>query len=62
MSVTPSSTKKWAEQRPLLKSKFPVLTDKDLQYAEGKKGEMMTSIQKTIGKSKEELLSIIAAL
>jgi uncharacterized protein YjbJ (UPF0337 family) len=62
MSVTPGSTKKWAEQKPLLKSKFSVLTDKDLQYSEGKKEEMMTLIQKKIGKSKEELQSIIAAL
>lgn len=62
MSKTPASSKNWTEQTPLLKSKFPVLTDADLHFKEGKKDEMMASIQKKIGKSKEELQSIIAAL
>jgi uncharacterized protein YjbJ (UPF0337 family) len=62
MSKIPTSSKNWTEQKPLLKSKFPVLTDSDLQFKEGKKDEMMTSIQKKIGKTKEELQSIIAAL
>jgi uncharacterized protein YjbJ (UPF0337 family) len=62
MSKTPASSKNWTEQKPLLKSKFPILTDDDLHFKEGKKDEMMTCIQKKIGKSKEELQSIIAAL
>ncbi len=52
----------WNEQKGKLKQKFATLTDDDLLFAEGKKDEMMGRIQKKLGKTKEELHQIIAAL
>ena len=52
----------WNEQKGKLKQKFAVLTDNDLMYAEGKKDEMFGKLQIILGKSKEELFKIIAAL
>jgi uncharacterized protein YjbJ (UPF0337 family) len=52
----------WADQKSKLIAKFPVLTDEDLKYDEGKKEEMFTKVQTKLGKSKEELATIIAGL
>jgi|688.fasta_scaffold355646_3 uncharacterized protein YjbJ (UPF0337 family) len=52
----------WSEQKTKLKAKFSNLTDADLQYENGKKDEMLTKIHVKLGKTKEELASIIAAL
>jgi len=52
----------WNEQKGKLKQKFAVLTDNDLMFAEGKKDEMLGKLQKKLGKTKEELRNIIAAL
>lgn len=52
----------WKEQKEKLKAQFHVLTDEDLQYEIGKKDEMLAKIQVKIGKTKEELDAIIAAL
>jgi uncharacterized protein YjbJ (UPF0337 family) len=52
----------WNEQKGKLKQKFAVLTDNDLLFEEGKKDEMLGKLQVKLGKTKEELNSIIAAL
>ncbi len=52
----------WNEQKGKLKQKFAVLTDNDLMFNEGKKEEMLGRLQVKLGKSKEELHKIIAAL
>jgi uncharacterized protein YjbJ (UPF0337 family) len=52
----------WEEQKGKLKQRFAVLTDNDLMFAEGKKEEMFGRLQKKLGKTKAELLSIISAL
>ncbi|CAN5893575.1 hypothetical protein BH11BAC7_BH11BAC7_11090 [soil metagenome] len=52
----------WNEQKGRLKQKFALLTDNDLLFAEGKKDEMLGKIQIKLGKTKEELAAIIAAL
>ena len=52
----------WNEQKGKLKKKFAVLTDNDLMFEEGKKEEMFGKLQIKLGKSKEELDKIIAAL
>jgi uncharacterized protein YjbJ (UPF0337 family) len=52
----------WSEQKGKLKKKFAMLTDNDLMFAEGKKEEMMGKLQVKLGKTKEELHKIIAAL
>jgi uncharacterized protein YjbJ (UPF0337 family) len=53
---------KWNEQKGKLKQKFAALTDNDLMYEEGKKDEMLGKLQTKLGKTKDELAKIIAAL
>ena len=55
-------TGNWNEQKGKLKQKFAVLTDNDLLFEEGKKEEMLGKLQIKLGKTKEELNTIIAAL
>jgi uncharacterized protein YjbJ (UPF0337 family) len=52
----------WNEQKGKLKQRFAALTDDDLMFAEGKKDEMLGRLQIKLGKTKEELYKIIAAL
>jgi uncharacterized protein YjbJ (UPF0337 family) len=52
----------WDEQKGKLKQKFAILTDNDLMFGVGKKEEMLGKIQIKLGKTKEELLKIIASL
>jgi uncharacterized protein YjbJ (UPF0337 family) len=52
----------WNEQKGKLKQRFAVLTDNDLMFEEGRQDEMFGKLQKKLGKTKEELLKIIAAL
>jgi hypothetical protein len=49
----------WDKKKEKLKEKYPVLTDKDLGYTEGKEQEMMEIIGYKLQKSKIELLEII---
>ena len=52
----------WNEQKGKLKQKFATLTDNDLMFSKGKKEEMMGKLQAKLGKTKEELHSIISGL
>jgi uncharacterized protein YjbJ (UPF0337 family) len=52
----------WEEQKGKLKQKFAILTDNDVLLLEGKKEEMLGRLQIKLGKTKEELQKIIAAL
>ena len=52
----------WNEQKGKLKQKFAILTDNDLMFADGKKEEMLGKLQIKLGKTKEQLRAIIAAL
>jgi len=52
----------WNEQKGKLKKAFGVLTDNDLMYEEGRKDEMLGKLQIKLGKTKEELHSIISSL
>jgi uncharacterized protein YjbJ (UPF0337 family) len=52
----------WNEQKGKLKQKFAILTDNDLLFADGKKDEMFGRLQVKLGKSKEELMKLIASL
>ena len=52
----------WNEQKGKLKQQFAVLTDNDLMFEEGKKDEMFGKLQKTLGKTKEELQKLIEGL
>ena len=52
----------WNQQKGKLKAKFTTLTDADLRYENGKKEEMFEKIQTKLGKTKDELTTIISAL
>ena len=52
----------WEVQKAKLKQRFAILTDNDLMFAEGKKDEMLGKLQVRLGKTKEELRSIIESL
>ncbi len=52
----------WNEQKGKLKQKFAVLTDNDLMYEQGKKDEMIGKLQIKLGKTKEEMDTIIKTL
>ena len=52
----------WNETKGKLKQKFAILTDDDLLFAEGKKDEMLGKLQIKLGKTKEQLHEITAAL
>lgn len=60
-TITPVK-KNWIEKKDKFQAKFPKLTDADLSYEEGEKDAMLTKIQTKLGKTKEELKSIISAL
>jgi uncharacterized protein YjbJ (UPF0337 family) len=52
----------WNEKKVKLKQKFTILMDNDLSFKEGNKEEMFLKLQNKLGKTKEELLKIIAGL
>lgn len=52
----------WNEQKGKLKKAFAVLTDNDLMYDEGQRDEMLGKLQIKLGKTKEELNSLISSL
>ncbi len=52
----------WNETKGKLKQKFAHLTDDDLLLVEGKQDEMLGRLQVKLGKTKEELHSIISEL
>jgi hypothetical protein len=52
----------WDKKKEKLKERFPVITDEDLRYREGKEKEMIEMLGNKLGKSKLELLNIIVAI
>jgi len=52
----------WIEQKGKLKQKFAALTDNDLLFEQGMKEEMLGKLQAKLGKSREEIVAIIAAI
>jgi uncharacterized protein YjbJ (UPF0337 family) len=52
----------WNEQKGKLKQKFAILTNNDKMLLDGKKEEILGRLQTELGKTKEELEKIIAAL
>jgi uncharacterized protein YjbJ (UPF0337 family) len=55
-------TGNWIKTKGKLKQKFALLTDNDLLLENGRKEEMLGRLQIRLGKTKEELLKIIATL
>ncbi|MBK6977904.1 MAG: CsbD family protein [Cytophagaceae bacterium] len=52
----------WNETKGKLKQQFASLTDDDLLLAEGKQEELLGRLQKKLGKSKEEIHTLISKL
>jgi 5'(3')-deoxyribonucleotidase len=52
----------WEQKKEKLKQRFPFITEKDLVYNEGKEDVMIEMLGYKLGKSKQELLTIIVAL
>jgi len=52
----------WNYQKTKLKEKYLSLTDRDLNFGEGKMEEMLTKLQNKLGKTRHELYTIIARL
>jgi hypothetical protein len=52
----------WREQKILLKRRFPILSEEDFSYEEGKRETMLNKLQEKLGKSKQELELIFAEL
>lgn len=56
------TTISWNDQARKLKERFATLTDKDLDFEQGKMGEMITRLQEKVGKSKHEIYQLITKL
>lgn len=52
----------WKEIKGKIKQKYGDLTDDDLAYVEGKEDELLGSLQKKLGKTKDEIASEIKKL
>ena len=50
----------WDTVKTKLQAVYPILKDADLQYAQGSKNEMLNKIQSRLGKTRDELVSLIA--
>lgn len=48
----------WNEFKGKLKQEYGELTEDDLTYEEGKEDEMWGNLQKKLGKTKKEIMSI----
>jgi uncharacterized protein YjbJ (UPF0337 family) len=62
MKTTNNIEESWNEQKSRLKEKFVILTNNDLTFEDGNKEEMLGKLEITLGKTKEQLHAIIAAL
>lgn len=60
--ITTEGAGNWNKTKGKLKQKFALLTDDDLMLAEGRKDELLGRLQIKLGKTREELQKIIAAL
>lgn len=55
-------TGNWEEQKGKLKQKFAAMTENDLLFTVSKKEEMIGKLQSKLGKTKEEILTIIQSI
>jgi len=62
ITMNNNTTGYWEKKKGKLKEKFPVITDEDLRYPEGKEKEMIEMLGNKLGKSKLELLILIIAI
>ena len=49
----------WNKKKDKIRQKYAVVTDKDLVFKQGKEDEMFKILRNKLGKTDEEILSII---
>jgi len=49
----------WKNSAKKLQTKFPTLTDVDLEFTEGKEEELLTRIESRLEKKREEVVGIL---
>ena len=52
----------WNEAKGKLKQKYAQLTDQDLLFAEGKDDELLGRLEQKLGKTKDDIRTMIARL
>lgn len=52
----------WEDKKEKLLKRYKNLTDRDLRFSLGREDEMMEILGSKLGKSRQELLSLIVAL
>jgi polyphosphate kinase len=52
----------WREQKIMLKRRFSILRDEDLEYEEGNKEDMLKRLEAKLSKTRVELESVFAEL
>ena len=52
----------WNEKKEKLKQQYPLITDDDLLFTDGKEKEMIEVLSYKLGKTKDELVTIISKL
>lgn len=52
----------WREQKILLKRRFPILSDEDFLFEEGKREAMLRKLREKLGKTEHELEVIFAEI
>jgi hypothetical protein len=52
----------WREQKILLKRRFPILSDEDFAFEEGKKQRMLEKLEEKLGITRPELEMIFAEI
>ena len=62
IEVSAPITVNWNVHKEKLRLKFPKLTEKDLDFEEGKMNEMLGRLQIKLGKTRKELYKIFAAI
>jgi hypothetical protein len=60
--TTEYEAREWNEQKNLLQNLYPVLTDSDLRFKDGKMHAVLHNLQMKLCKTKDELLNIISTL
>jgi len=51
-----------SEKKEKFKQKYPIITDKDLRFQEGRESEMIEMLCSKLGKTDQEILRIIIEL
>jgi hypothetical protein len=54
--------REWNAQKNLLQNMYPVLTDSDLRFKDGKMNAVLLNLRMKLGKTKDELFNIISTL